>query len=91
MTTFQLNAEIFKNLSYLEDNEDYLRQALDFIKKLAHKKATAQVDSSAKKIKVYMSQPTGLEEFLPLFKHTTREDDEKAKEKYMREKYAEYL
>lgn len=85
MTTMQLNAEILRSLSYIEDNEDYLRQVLDFINKLGHKKKTP-----VKKIKVDMSVPLPTDKYVGILK-STREDDAKAKENYMKEKYGEYL
>ena len=33
-----LNAELFRQLSYIANDEDYMRKAVNFIKKLAKKK-----------------------------------------------------
>lgn len=87
MTAVEVNAEIYRNLGYLADNEDYMETVLNFLKKLSLKKRTAQSKATpTKKFKVDMSKPSSLDQFAGIL-HTTREDDEKTKEEYMREKY----
>ena len=90
MTTMQLNAEIFNNLSYLEDNEHYLHQALDAIKEIVRKKRDNAKTTSVKKFKADLSQPLPTDEFVGLAS-PIREDDVKAKEQYFKEKYGRYL
>ena len=90
MTTMQLNAEIFNNLSYIEDNEHYLHQALDAIKAIVRKKRDNAKTISVKKFKADLSQPLPTDEFVGLAS-PKREDDVKAKEQYFKEKYGRYL
>ena len=42
MTAIELNAEIYRNLGYLADNEDYLRDILNYLKKLTIKKKASE-------------------------------------------------
>lgn len=42
MTAIELNAEIYRNLGYLADNEDYLRDILNYLKKLTIKKKATE-------------------------------------------------
>lgn len=91
MTALEINAEIYQNLGYLADNEDYLQTVLSFLKKLSLKKSKSTTKAApVKKFKVDMSRPSALDEYAGIL-HTTREDDEKAKEEYMKEKYGRYL
>lgn len=87
MTATEINAEIYRNLGYLADNEDYMQTVLNFLKKLTVKKRNAQAKSvTVKKFKVDMSSRSSLDQFAGIL-NTTREDDEKAKEEFMKEKY----
>ncbi|MDD6552683.1 MAG: hypothetical protein PUF37_03725 [Prevotellaceae bacterium] len=90
MTAMQLNAEIFNNLSYLEDNEDYLHQALDAIKAIVKKKKNSVKATPVKKFKVDKSIPLPTDEFVGIASPNP-EDDIKAKEEYFKEKYGRYL
>lgn len=90
MTTMQLNAEIFNNLSYLEDNENYLHKALDAIKAIVREKKNNAKIEPVKKFKVDTSIPLPTDEFVGIAS-PNREDDAKAKEEYFKEKYGEYL
>ena len=40
--TVNLNAELFRQLSYIADDEAYMKKALDFIKKLASQKVASE-------------------------------------------------
>ena len=42
MTALQLNAELLKQLSYIADDETYLRKALNYIKQLANEKVFSE-------------------------------------------------
>ena len=42
MTALQLNAELLKQLSYIADDETYLRKALNYIKQLATEKVFSE-------------------------------------------------
>ena len=46
--TANLNAELFRQLSYIADDETYMKKALNFIKKLAMQKASLYGISSCK-------------------------------------------
>ena len=45
MTTLQLNAELLRQLSYIADDETYLRKALNTIKRLVAEKTIAENES----------------------------------------------
>ena len=45
MTTLQLNAELLRQLSYIADDETYLRKALNSIKRLVAEKTIAENES----------------------------------------------
>lgn len=40
--TVNLNAELFRQLSYIADDEAYMKKALDFIKKLVSQKVASE-------------------------------------------------
>lgn len=93
MTALEINAEIYQNLGYLADNVDYMQTVLNFLKKLSLKKRTSTAKATiapVTKFKVDMSRPLPTDQYVGIL-HTTREDDEKAKEDYMKEKYERYL
>jgi hypothetical protein len=46
MTTIELNAQLLQQLSYIADNENYLRRTLDFISKLVQSHSSAVVHRS---------------------------------------------
>ena len=43
MTVIELNAQLLRELSYISDNEGYLRKTLDFIKKLTKSNVASNV------------------------------------------------
>ena len=45
MTTLQLHAELLRQLSYIADDETYLRRALNTIKRLVAEKTIAENES----------------------------------------------
>lgn len=93
MTAIELNAEIYRNLGYLADSEDYLQAVVNFLKGLAQKKRSKDASTAStpvKKFKVDMSRPLPSDKYVGML-HSTREDDEKAREEYMKEKYGRYL
>ena len=45
MTALQLNAELLRQLSYIADDETYLRRALNTIKRLVAEKTIAENES----------------------------------------------
>lgn len=90
MTTMQINAEIYRNLGYLADSDDYLSEALDFLKQLSRQKRKAAKADAVKKIKV-TDGPLPTDKYIGLFEPSSQEEDEKLKEEYMREKYGMYL
>lgn len=90
MTTLQINAEIARNLNYLSDNEKYLQKVLDFLKKLSRQKRKDTKNGAVKKIHVD-DGPLPTDKYLDMFPPSTREEDEKLKEEYMKDKYRIYL
>lgn len=91
MRATEINAEIYRNLGYLADNEDYMQEVLTFLKKLSLKKRENTAKAAPlKKFKVDMNRPSALDKYAGIL-HTTREEDEKAREEYMKEKYGRYL
>lgn len=91
MTAIEINAEIYRNLGYLADSEDYLKTVLSFLKKLSLKKRNSMAKAEPiKKFKVDMNRPSEMDKFKGMLT-SSREDDEKAREDYMKEKYGRYL
>ena len=45
MTTLQLNADLLRQLSYIADDETYLRKAINTIKRLVAEKTIAENES----------------------------------------------
>lgn len=90
MTTLQLNAEIHSYLNYLADSEDYLRKALEYLKKLSWQKRHGAKVMTTKKIHVD-DGPLPTDKFMDFFSQTMPGDDEKMKEHYLSQKYEEYL
>lgn len=88
MTTAQINAEIYRNLGYLADSEDYMSRVLNFLKKLSLQKSKA--DEKEDVIYVDINRPLPSDKYVGLAS-PNREDDAKSLEKYMREKYSMYL
>ncbi len=89
MTASQINAEIFRNLGYLADSEDYMNKVLKYLKKLSLQKSRAS-KKDEEKFFVDMSRPLPSDKYVGLIS-SRREDDERALEQYMREKYKAYL
>lgn len=89
MTSAQINAEIYHNLGYLADSEDYMSKVLVFLRKLSLQKSRASKNSN-EKIFVDLSRPLPSDKYVGIVS-PNREDDEKALEQYMREKYSMYL
>lgn len=86
MTSFELNAEIYRNLGYLANDEGYLRKALALLKELVgQKKSAVKTTHTIKKIKVKETTLPG-EEFVGIFSKN-REDDKKLLDEYLMEKY----
>ena len=86
MTTFELNAEIYRNLGCLANDEGYLRKALALLKELVgQKKSAVKTTHTIKKIKVKETTLPG-EEFVGIFSKN-REDDKKLLDEYLMEKY----
>lgn len=90
MTTWQINAEIYQNLGYLADSENYMTKVLAFLKKLSSQKRSESAKSADNKIVVDMTRPLPTDKYVGQAS-PNREDDEKAREKYMRKKYGMYL
>ncbi len=90
MTATQINAEIYQNLGFLADSEDYMQKVLDFLKKLSFQKRSNTAKKTSDKIFVDVSKPLPTDKYVGLIS-SSREDDERAKEQYMREKYGRYL
>lgn len=86
MTAMQINAEIYRNLGYLADSENYLQKALDFLKKLSWQKASESKDTTVKKIHVDRSRPLPTDKYVGIIT-ASREDDEKARGEYLTKKY----
>lgn len=90
MTTTQINAEIHRNLGYLADNDAYLQKALDFLRKLSKQKQNDAQAMRTKKIHIE-DETLPTDKYLGLFSSSSREDDEKQREVYLRKKYNKYL
>lgn len=84
MSTLELNAEIYRNLSILADNESYLHQALDALKRLVAKKEKS-ISPSEHKIKL-SSGPTPLDKYVGILSSDPA-DDIKARDEYYKERY----
>lgn len=89
MTASQINAEIYQNLGYLADSEDYMSKVLKYLKKLSLQKSRAS-KKNEEKVFVDLSRPLPSDKYVGVIS-SSREDDEKALEQYMREKYQAYL
>lgn len=89
MTAFELNAAVYQGLQAISDNEDYMRQVLDLIKKLT-KLSKPTNTNKAEKIKIDLNRPSALDEFIGIVSPDSK-DDQMAKELYFQEKYGEYL
>lgn len=90
MTATQINAEIYRNLAFLADSETYMQRVLNFLKKLSFEKKNDASKSDVKKITIDRSRPLPTDPFVGMAS-PNREDDEKAREAYMKEKYERYL
>lgn len=89
MTTMQINAEINRNLNYLGDSNYYLQKVLDFLKRLSKQKSEVKA-ASVEKMHVE-DGPLPTDKYLGMFSPSKRDDDERLKEEYIREKYSRYL
>ena len=78
MTASQINAEIFRNLGYLADSEDYMNKVLKYLKKLSLQKSRATKKNEGK-IFVDLNRPLPSDKYVGLIS-SNREDDEKALE-----------
>lgn len=92
MTATQISAEIYRNLGYLADDEGYMNKVLIYLRKLSSqkKKTSAKATAAPEKIVVDMNHPLPTDKYVGLAS-PKREDDPKAKEEYMRQKYGRYL
>lgn len=86
MTASQINVEIYRNLSYLADSETYLQKALDSLKKLSRQKRSEAKSGAIKKIHVDRKRLLPTDKYVGIIS-ASREDDEKAREEYMTQKY----
>ena len=86
MTAFEINAQVYHNLGLIADNETYMKAVLDLINKFVGEKGTKE---TTKKIHVSRSVTLPTDKYVGII-HTSREDDERAKEQYMKEKYGQY-
>lgn len=89
MTVSQINAEIYQNLGYLADSEDYMSKVLKYLKKLSLQKSRAS-KKNEEKVFVDLSRPLPSDKYVGVIS-SNREDDGKALEQYMRKKYQAYL
>jgi hypothetical protein len=87
MTAFEINAQVYHNLGLIANNETYMKAVLDLINKFVGEK---EAKEATKKIHVKKDRPSSLEKYAGIFS-SSREDDEKNREEYMREKYGRYL
>lgn len=85
MTAIEINAEIYRSLGYLSENENYLRKAMNELKKLAIQMRRETKNSSSQKIKV-KSMPLSIDKYVGIAS-SNRDDDEHALEEYLSEKY----
>lgn len=89
MSASQINAEIYQNLGYLADSEDYMSKVLKYLKKPSLQKSRAS-KKNEEKVFVDLSRPLPSDKYIGVIS-SSREDDKKALEQYMREKYQAYL
>lgn len=85
MTAIEINAEIYRSLGYLSENENYLRKAMKELKKLALQMRYEKEQPSSQKIKV-RSMPLSIDQYVGIAS-PNREDDKLALEEYLAEKY----
>lgn len=78
MTASLINAEIFRNLGYLADSEDYMNKVLKYLKKLSLQKSRATKKNEGK-IFVDLNRSLPSDKYVGLIS-SNREDDEKALE-----------
>lgn len=87
MTAFEINAEVYHNLGLIANDETYMKAVLDLINKFIGEKKSKE---ETKKIHVKRNQPSSLDKYVGIFS-SSREDDEKSREEYMREKYGKHF
>lgn len=85
MTAIEINAEIYRSLGYLSGNENYLRKAMNELKRLAMQMRSESDKSTTQKIKV-KEMPLSIDKYIGMAS-PNREDDKAALEEYLTEKY----
>lgn len=89
MTAFELNAQVYYNLGYIANNESRMKKVLDLLMSF-RKEDQENKEIPIKRIHVKRNQSSSLDQFAGIFS-SSRSDDEKAREEYMKDKYSKYL
>lgn len=85
MTAVEINAEINRSLEYLSGNENYLRKAMNELKRLALQMRRESDKATIRKIKV-KEMPLSIDHYIGMAS-PNREDDKASLEEYLTEKY----
>lgn len=98
MTTLELNAELFRQMSIIAEDEHYMRRALEYIKKLAGMKQMETLASPTKENSTQQPAQVSKIEFFPISdeikslaerikNNDSPIDWNKQKEEYFKDKY----
>jgi hypothetical protein len=85
MTSIEINAEIYRSLGYLSGDENYLRKAMNELKKLVLQMRHETQKASLQRIKV-KSMPLSIDKYVGIAS-SNREDDKLALEEYLSERF----
>jgi hypothetical protein len=85
MTSIEINAEIYRSLGYLSGDENYLRKAMNELKKLVLQMRHETQKAPLQRIKV-KSMPLSIDKYVGIAS-SNREDDKLALEEYLSERF----
>lgn len=85
MTANEINTEIYRSLGYLSENEDYLRKAMNELKKLVLRMRQETGQTASRRIKV-KNMPLSIDKYIGIAS-SDKEDDRLALEEYLSDKY----
>jgi hypothetical protein len=85
MTSIEINAEIYRSLGYLSGDENYLRKAMNELKKLVLQMRHETQKAPLQRIKV-KSMPLSIDKYVGIAS-SNREDDKLALEEYFSERF----
>lgn len=89
MTTLQLNKELARQMKLISDDKELMRKVLDYVKSLTGQKKNTETQTSIGSddlIHVDFSVPLPSDKYVGMIS-ASREDDKKALEEYLSEKY----